>query len=211
MIEMQSSPLLLPNDSSTDRSCFICLEDEPELVSCCSRCFGVAHKKCWKEWRSSQRLAAARTSSSTRDPFLCSICKTGRARIQGETLSRDWIETVLAAALNRDQGVDDADIFEAMVDDNACCSTRRVLGNILGLILIGIITVVLVQLEILNGASAWLAGLILLTQSIVIQLVVCISRFRASWRERRRPVAALVNEEITERRGTLFPVEVVVT
>ena len=86
-----------------ERLCFICLDGSEtagdggsKLVSCCSRCYAVTHPLCWTEWRGSQahharrsRLAGTRVNS---DPFLCSICKSGSARIEGERVSVRWLE-----------------------------------------------------------------------------------------------------------------------
>ena len=83
-----------------ERLCFICLdgaeEDGAKLVSCCSQCYAVTHTTCWKDWRWSQasharraRVAGSRLAS---DPFLCSICKSGSARVEDERVTIRWLE-----------------------------------------------------------------------------------------------------------------------
>jgi hypothetical protein len=95
--ERQLSCVSLP----TERMCFICLDgtesDSDPLVPCCTRCYAVSHDKCWADWRSSQagharrlRLAGNRI---TADPFLCSICKSGSARVGGERVTIRWLES----------------------------------------------------------------------------------------------------------------------
>ncbi len=84
-----------------EKACFICLDgsetEDDLLVSCCTRCFAMCHGRCWTEWRTSQgnharrvRLAGNRVSA---DPFLCSICKTGSARVCGERVTVRWLES----------------------------------------------------------------------------------------------------------------------
>lgn len=86
-----------------ERLCFICLDNsddssdpDSKLVSCCTRCYAVTHPGCWRDWRSSQASYARRTRVSgnrlAADPFLCSICKSGAARIQGEHVTIRWLE-----------------------------------------------------------------------------------------------------------------------
>jgi hypothetical protein len=87
---------------SAERLCFICLdgtesEESTKLVQCCTRCFAMAHSRCWSDWRRSQanharrsRLAGNRIST---DPFVCSICKSGSARLRGERVSIRWLES----------------------------------------------------------------------------------------------------------------------
>ena len=90
-----------------ERLCFICLdgtESEEDgsgkLVSCCSQCYAVTHAGCWRDWRSSQSSNARRTRVSGNrlisDPFLCSICKSGYARIDGERVPIRWLEAFAA-------------------------------------------------------------------------------------------------------------------
>jgi hypothetical protein len=85
----------------SERLCFICLDgssSEPSnhLLACCTRCFAAAHSHCWSSWRMSQANHARRLRiSGTQinvDPFICSICKSGSARISGERVSRRWLE-----------------------------------------------------------------------------------------------------------------------
>lgn len=87
---------------STERLCFICLDgseaDEANnLVQCCTRCFTVAHTRCWREWRCSQASHARRARLSGNrvrmDPFICSICKSGSARLSGERVTVRWLES----------------------------------------------------------------------------------------------------------------------
>ncbi|VWU48614.1 conserved protein, unknown function [Hepatocystis sp. ex Piliocolobus tephrosceles] len=70
--------------------CFICLENDLEngaLVSCCSLCTGRVHVKCWYNLREIQKLSSLRSKLlglNKIDPLICSICKTGKARIKHE-------------------------------------------------------------------------------------------------------------------------------
>jgi hypothetical protein len=87
-----------------ERSCFICLDGRTDmknpadfLLSCCSQCFAVAHRECWADWRGSQAGNARRTRITgnriSSDPFLCTICKSGLARVEGERVSLRWLES----------------------------------------------------------------------------------------------------------------------
>lgn len=84
--------------------CFICLDGTEDLsspdirlVSCCSQCYAVTHIRCWKEWRLSQAAHARRVRVAGNrigtDPFLCSICKSGAARLRGEWVSLRWLHS----------------------------------------------------------------------------------------------------------------------
>ncbi|SBS91254.1 conserved Plasmodium protein, unknown function [Plasmodium malariae] len=70
--------------------CFICLEKKLEnslLLSCCSLCTACVHKKCWFSWRKTQKLSSLRSKLlglNKLDPLLCTICKTGTAKIEEE-------------------------------------------------------------------------------------------------------------------------------
>ena len=127
-MEMQQLPLL-------GRTCFICLEEDEQLHSCCTQCFGVAHSRCWRDWRTNQRLSALRLQrqGGGRDPFLCSICKTGRARLAGESVSREWLEVVLHAVVRGRSGEEaETDMFEELESSaEGCCSRKFVLVNVL--------------------------------------------------------------------------------
>ena len=87
-----------------ERVCFICLDTsnnhesiELRLVGCCSQCYAVSHIRCWKEWRVSQATHARRSRVAGNrvgtDPFLCSICKSGAARLRGEWVSLRWLHS----------------------------------------------------------------------------------------------------------------------
>eukprot|EP01054_Gregarina_sp_Poly1_P006424 Gregarina_sp_Poly_1__6423@NODE_342_length_9417_cov_265_709412_g286_i0_p2_GENE_NODE_342_length_9417_cov_265_709412_g286_i0NODE_342_length_9417_cov_265_709412_g286_i0_p2_ORF_typecomplete_len345_score42_72FANCL_C/PF11793_8/0_034ProkRING_1/PF14446_6/0_016ProkRING_1/PF14446_6/1_3e03Zn_ribbon_17/PF17120_5/0_1RINGv/PF12906_7/0_11zfRING_2/PF13639_6/0_16PHD/PF00628_29/0_74PHD/PF00628_29/2_8e03_NODE_342_length_9417_cov_265_709412_g286_i0301037 len=76
-------------------NCFICLEDDRkrQLLSCCSQCSAVTHKKCWYQWRRKQRLTTLRArllATNISDPLGCTICKTGIAQIEGEEDHLAW-------------------------------------------------------------------------------------------------------------------------
>jgi hypothetical protein len=89
------------NDRRTERLCFICLDGSEDsgdlLVSCCTRCYAVSHQGCWNEWRISQSHHAIRVRNAGNrvhsDPFICSICKSGSARVNGEKVTVRWLET----------------------------------------------------------------------------------------------------------------------
>ena len=97
MTEGPSRTLSLP----PERVCFICLDDnnadEDRLLPCCTRCCARVHQSCWMNWRSSQTSHArrARVSGiwSGSDPFMCSICKSGAARLEDEIVSSRWLES----------------------------------------------------------------------------------------------------------------------
>jgi len=218
---MQTLPLLSPPGS--ERACFICLEDDGDLVSCCSQCYGVTHVRCWRECRSSQRTNAIRTrmtggSSNVRDPFLCSICKTGRARVQGETVTREWMEVVLSAVLARSttrRGSDDnsqIDMVEDIDEEGSqfCCTRRCVLINLVIISGVISISVTLISDEVFSGSAVLLCTLFLLMQFLVVQITVGLARYRRLWRESHRPVNALIDQELSERRGRLFPSDLLV-
>lgn len=104
-----------PRDEPLVRQCFICLEpegdvtreptsspqckrhedclrdlllvDTSELCSCCSQCYTVAHRECWRQWRLNQKLAFLRAQlldQNTPNLHHCSVCKTGLAQMEGE-------------------------------------------------------------------------------------------------------------------------------
>jgi hypothetical protein len=99
MTEGPSRALSLP----PERVCFICLDDsnadEDRLLPCCTRCCARVHQSCWMNWRSSQTSHArrARVSGiwSGPDPFMCSICKSGAARLENEIVSSRWLESFI--------------------------------------------------------------------------------------------------------------------
>jgi hypothetical protein len=85
-----------------DRMCFICLdsgENDPtdKLIGCCTCCFAVAHARCWADWRVAQathaRSSRMNGSRLNADPFICSICKSGEARVHGERVTIRWLES----------------------------------------------------------------------------------------------------------------------
>ncbi|SBS98576.1 conserved Plasmodium protein, unknown function [Plasmodium ovale] len=77
-------------EEKTELFCFICLEKNLEnshLLSCCSLCTACVHKKCWYSWRKTQKLSSLRSKLlglNKLDPLLCTICKTGTAKIEEE-------------------------------------------------------------------------------------------------------------------------------
>lgn len=222
---MEMQQLLLSEEST--RACFICLEEAEEenaLVSCCTRCYGVAHARCWREWRANQRSVALRLrqsggsgSFSSRDPFVCTICKTGRARLVGEVVNREWIETVLGAVVavrgGGGRGSSDTDMFEdfetlELQESFVCCSRKFVYVNIFFLLSVGLgITVASNFLEWLSAGSAVLAAFLLVTQWLVFLTAWAVSERRRLWRESNRPLAALIIDELNHRSGRLFPAD----
>ena len=216
---MQTLPLLAPPPGS-DRACFICLEDDGELVSCCSQCFGVAHARCWRECRASQRSNAIRSRmtgvASVRDPFLCSICKTGKARVEGESVTREWMEVVLSAVISRGRsGRDDdgqLDMFEDMDDEEYrfCCSKRCVTLNLVINTLVLFTGSSLISNDYFPTSVVILFCILLIMQFFVTQITILIARYRRRWRESHRPVNALIDQELEQRRGRLFPSDLVV-
>ena len=218
-LEMQTLPLLAPPGS--ERACFICLEDDGDLVSCCSQCFGVVHIRCWRECRSSQRSNAIRSrmtaQGGVRDPFMCSICKTGRSRVPGETVTREWMEVVLSAVLSRSRrGFDDSDsqldMFEDIDDEESrfCCTRGCFLLNFIVISTIMFSASYLVSRDVYPVATVLLLIVLILMQFIVTQISFAIAKYRRSWRESHRPLNALIDQELEERRGRLFPLDLVV-
>jgi hypothetical protein len=92
---MQSLPI--------ERVCFICLDDnhaeDDRLLPSCTRCCAMVHQSCWSNWRLSQSSHARRSRVSGiwsgSDPFLCSICKSGAARLEREIVSSRWLESFI--------------------------------------------------------------------------------------------------------------------
>ncbi|SPJ11588.1 conserved Plasmodium protein, unknown function [Plasmodium sp. DRC-Itaito] len=84
------------SDEQAELFCFICLEKKFEnsnLISCCSLCTACVHKKCWYTWRRNQKLSALRSKIlglNKLNPLLCTICKTGIAKIEEEN-DMNWI------------------------------------------------------------------------------------------------------------------------
>ncbi|KAF4752738.1 hypothetical protein FOZ62_026102, partial [Perkinsus olseni] len=77
-----------------------------DLVSCCDRCYAHVHRGCWAEWRQNQRMTALRSRltglrPSGTDPFLCSICKTGQACVDGESHDVAWLAAVTGTRSSR--------------------------------------------------------------------------------------------------------------
>ncbi|CAG9472470.1 conserved Plasmodium protein, unknown function [Plasmodium vivax] len=83
-------------DEKAELFCFICLEENLEncyLISCCSVCTACVHKRCWYSWRKTQKLSSLRSKIlglNKLDPLLCTICKTGTAKIEDEK-DFNWI------------------------------------------------------------------------------------------------------------------------
>jgi hypothetical protein len=195
-MEMHQVPML-------GRCCFICLDDEGELISCCSRCYGVSHSRCWKEWRNSQRNSASRRrpGSSIRlaDPFLCSICKTGRARLIGETVTRDWIEVVLSATINSESGNSEIDMFEDIEDDPfSCCSRKILVTNFILVTLVTISTVILAVFEKITQSHASVFLILVFVQLAVFNAVWLMAERRRIWRNQRRLNDQEIRNRITE-------------
>lgn len=152
-----------------------------------------------------------------RDPFLCSICKTGRARIPGEAVSREWMEVVLSAVLSRSRrGFDDSDsqldMFEDIDDEQSrfCCTKGCVFLNLAVMSVVIFSASYLISEDIYPVATVLLLVVLVLMQFIVSQISLAIARYRRSWRESHRPLNALIDQELEERRGRLFPSDLVV-
>ncbi|GAW83768.1 hypothetical protein, conserved [Plasmodium gonderi] len=83
-------------EEKSDLFCFICLEknlEDSHLISCCSLCTACVHKRCWYSWRKTQKLSSLRSrilGLNKLDPLLCTICKTGTAKIKDEK-DFNWI------------------------------------------------------------------------------------------------------------------------
>ena len=100
--ELVEGPMRMPS-VPMERVCFICLDDNnaenDRLLPCCTRCCAMVHQSCWLNWRTSQSSQARRSRVSGiwsgSDPFMCSICKSGAARLEGEIVSSRWLESFM--------------------------------------------------------------------------------------------------------------------
>lgn len=88
-----------------ERQCFICLmegDSEQMLVPSCSTCYACVHPRCWREWRTSQRVTTLRarllgTRVQADGLLRCSICKSGTAVVAGEEDGLGWMDDVLCS------------------------------------------------------------------------------------------------------------------
>ena len=127
-----ASSVELPHPPEDEKACFLCLEsDQPDdpLIACCSRCHARTHQSCWAEWRYNQRIASLRARllgerGSGNSQLLCTICKTGQARIAAESVEelRGWMLAGSGRSFSR---VDD-DLMDEESNDLVEMIGRRV-------------------------------------------------------------------------------------
>ncbi|CEM39312.1 unnamed protein product [Vitrella brassicaformis CCMP3155] len=188
----RKSKLMSTRQPSTGcRACFICLEDDSseELVGCCSQCYAMVHRRCWREWRSNQRLNHIRSrllGYAAPNPSLCTICKTGVSRVIGEEEGGAWdgsspvagdrrsaeaalqdqfLETLSRVLRNSDDDDDDLD------EPPLCAGPTPIFGAAL------IFLVIVFDLVFISMTKAWAGDVVLLSllaiyEFFVMQLVI---------------------------------------
>ncbi|CAD2105736.1 conserved Plasmodium protein, unknown function [Plasmodium vinckei brucechwatti] len=172
-------------DEKTEFLCFICLEKNLKdfvLYPCCSLCSAVVHKKCWYKLRRTQKLSSLRSKLlglNKLDPILCSICKTGVAKIEEEEgddfkwaqdcnsnkeyLQDELLRTIYSVLNN---GVDNN-------NNNSSLHSRYIfVFNLVFLIILITLIVLLILFFKVPIPYAFLIGLLVLYEVIVIQIVI---------------------------------------
>ncbi|SCN63529.1 conserved Plasmodium protein, unknown function [Plasmodium chabaudi adami] len=172
-------------DERTEFLCFICLEKNLKdfvLYPCCSLCSAVVHKKCWYKLRKTQKLSSLRSKLlglNKLDPILCSICKTGVAKIEEEEgddfkwaqdcnsnkeyLQDELLRTIYSVLNN---GVDNH-------NNNSVLHSRYIfVFNLVFLIILITLIVLLILFFKVPIPYAFLIGLLVLYEVIVIQIVI---------------------------------------
>ncbi|CAD2114226.1 conserved Plasmodium protein, unknown function [Plasmodium vinckei] len=172
-------------DEKTEFLCFICLEKNLKdfvLYPCCSLCSAVVHKKCWYKLRKTQKLSSLRSKLlglNKLDPILCSICKTGVAKIEEEEdddfkwaqdcnsnkeyLQDELLRTIYSVLNN---GVDNN-------NNNSSLHSRYIfVFNLVFLIILVTLIVLLILFFKVPIPYAFLIGLLVLYEVIVIQIVI---------------------------------------
>ncbi|KYK70282.1 putative transmembrane protein [Toxoplasma gondii TgCatPRC2] len=198
------------------RMCFICLDGVKrsrrngqltgDLLPCCSQCFAVVHRKCWSIYRRRQQLAAFRSrllGQRTPNPNRCSICKTGRAGVEGDETfqpqrrqnsgstgsgvsgTTSALQEQLLASLGRLLQDDDDDADDPPLCSGMCtCINTGLLLGVLLLDLILIATTSLYPLEVL------LLSLFITYNIVTLQII---------WlavKQRRESVGPLLSPEL---------------
>eukprot|EP00922_Rhytidocystis_sp_ex-Travisia-forbesii_P030491 GHVS01045050.1.p1 GENE.GHVS01045050.1~~GHVS01045050.1.p1 ORF type:complete len:379 (+),score=43.70 GHVS01045050.1:132-1268(+) len=167
-------------------SCFICLEDGglKSLVPCCSQCYAVVHKNCWRDWRLSQRLASVRSrllGQNLPNPLTCSICRTGSAGVAGMEDGRSWtahndpvqerLQEELLQTIGRMLSDDEDD-----EDEPSICNAALTCANFFVFCCIVLVDVVLLSTGLVNGKDArsqmYPAAVVLLSMFVMYELVV---------------------------------------
>eukprot|EP00922_Rhytidocystis_sp_ex-Travisia-forbesii_P018975 GHVS01028176.1.p1 GENE.GHVS01028176.1~~GHVS01028176.1.p1 ORF type:complete len:367 (-),score=45.83 GHVS01028176.1:118-1218(-) len=167
-------------------SCFICLEDGGSkcLVPCCSQCYAVVHKTCWRDWRLSQRLASIRSrllGQNLPNPLTCSICRTGAAGVVGMEDGRSWaahddpvqerLQEELLQTIGRMLNEDEDD-----EDEPSICNALMTCVNFFIFCCIIMVDVVLLSTGLVNGKDSrsqmYPAAVVLLSMFVMYELVV---------------------------------------
>ncbi|CAD7943438.1 unnamed protein product [Amoebophrya sp. A25] len=167
--------------SDSEGACFLCLEGDlrgDPLAKCCTRCNALTHQRCWHEYRYNQRVASLRSrmlrESLPRSQMVCSICKTGEAKLAREDAGqlRSWM--FLSDERDRQQELPDFnDESQDLVDVGASiCNFKLVLCNLLLLVVCGTITA-LIFAHSRNGYSGdyLMTSVVVAYESILVQVV----------------------------------------
>lgn len=138
------------DEGDLERTCFICLADDENsdagLVRCCTQCYTQVHAKCWKDWRNNQRITILRSHllglRVPRNQLLCSICKTGQAKVPEEDTSElEWLDR----HNDDDSQSEDMDELSQFVDSKMCTS-RLLFMNAVLLVIVLIVSILAVTL-----------------------------------------------------------------
>ncbi|KEG03889.1 conserved Plasmodium protein, unknown function [Plasmodium vinckei vinckei] len=171
-------------DEKTEFLCFICLEKNSKdfvLYPCCSLCSAVVHKKCWYKLRKTQKLNSLRSKLlglNKSDPILCSICKTGVAKIEEEGDDFKWAQDCNS---NKEYLQDELlrtiySVLNNRVDNNnnhSILHSRYIfVFNLAFLIILVTLIVLLILFFKVPIPYAFLIGLLILYEVIVIQIVI---------------------------------------
>ncbi|CDU20907.1 hypothetical protein YYC_01708 [Plasmodium yoelii 17X] len=173
-------------DEKTEFLCFICLEKnlkDFDLYPCCSLCSAVVHKKCWYKLRKTQKLSSLRSKLlglNKLDPILCTICKTGVAKIEEEEgddfkwaqdcnsnkeyLQDELLRTIYSVLNN---GITNND------NNNFILHSRYIFFfNLVFLIVLITLTISLILFFKVPVPYAFLISLLILYEVIVLQIVI---------------------------------------
>ncbi|CAD7954262.1 unnamed protein product [Amoebophrya sp. A120] len=182
--KQSTQPLLLNTEPAADvlsdnesGACFLCLEGDGEnprdkLLPCCTRCNAMTHARCWQEYRYNQRIASLRCRmlrvSLPRSQMLCTICKTGNAKISREedAVLKSWMWC-------GESRIDSEEEFNGESQDlvdvaAAMCSFRVVVTNLVLLLVCATVTAVVFAKSESAYAGDWV---------MVSFVVVCNTNF----------------------------------
>ncbi|PFH37913.1 hypothetical protein BESB_002540 [Besnoitia besnoiti] len=204
-------PLTAPAEAAR-RTCFICLEGVKrsrkdgrltrDLLPCCSQCFAVVHRRCWSTYRRRQQLAAFRSrllGQRAPSPSQCSICKTGRAGVEGDEAfppqrrvgrgssgsgvngATAALQEQLLASLGRLLQDDEDDADDPPLCSGVCTCINT--GILIGILLLDL---TLISMTSLDALEILLLSLFVAYNFVTLQLI-CLAV-----RQRRESVGALL-------------------